>query len=153
MSKPRAIICDIDGTLVDTSSIVHHVAPTHPNYPGYKNFDAFHKASVWCPPIATTVAAIIDHHMTGDTILIVTARGEEWRDLTETWLDEAEVPRVGVWMRARGDRRPDDIVKAEILAKLQAEYDIVHAYDDNPHVIAVWARNGIPTTIIPGYTE
>jgi phosphoglycolate phosphatase-like HAD superfamily hydrolase len=151
VSKPRAIIVDVDGTLVDVTSIRHLVWDGDPNYRGYRDFKAFHMASAWCPPIAATVAAVRDHHATGDTILVVTARGEEWRALTETWLDEAEVPRAGVWMRPTGDGRPDGIVKAEILAKLRAEYDIVHAYDDNPNVIAVWTEHGIPTTVIPGW--
>lgn len=148
---PRAIIVDMDGTLLDNTMVLHHVWDGHPEWAGQKNLDAYHLESAWCPPIGATVAAVRDHHATGDTILIVTARGEEWRDLTETWLDEAEVPRAGVWMRATGDDRPDGIIKAEILAKLRTEYDIVHAYDDNPHVIAVWAQHGIPTTVIPGW--
>lgn len=151
--KPRAIIVDMDGTLVDVTTIRHLVWDGHPDYAGYRDFEAFHRASTWCPPIAATVAAVRDHEATGHTILVVTARGEEWRELSETWLDEAEVPRAGVWMRATGDYRPDYVVKAEILAKLQAEYDIVHAYDDNPAVIALWTEHGIPTTVIPGWPE
>ena len=46
---PAAVIVDIDGTLVDVSSVRHHVAG-----PGKRNFDAFHRESADCPPIAMT---------------------------------------------------------------------------------------------------
>ncbi len=146
----RAVILDMDGTLVDTTSIIHHVARSHPDYT-HKDLDAFHRGSVWCPPHPAMKMTAWDHHKAGDAVLIVTARGEEVRALTETWLVEADIPHEGVWMRAWGDRRRAPIVKAEILAKLRTEYDIVHAYDDDPSVIEMWALHGIPTTTIPGY--
>lgn len=151
MNLPRAVVVDMDGTLLDTTSILHHVWAGHPDWAGRANLDAFHQESAWCPPIPTTVAAARGHHADGTTVLIVTGRAEKWRQLSETWLDEAEVPRAGVWMRTDGDQRSARIVKAEILAKLQAEYDIIHAYDDDPEVIAMWAEQNIPATVVPGW--
>jgi len=41
---PAAALVDIDGTLVDVSSVRHHVAG-----PGKRNFDAFHRESAGLP--------------------------------------------------------------------------------------------------------
>jgi phosphoglycolate phosphatase-like HAD superfamily hydrolase len=51
------------------------------------------------------------------------------------------------------DGRPDVEVKREILAQVRQRYDVVRAWDDNPHVVALWESEGVPVTLVPGWDE
>jgi phosphoglycolate phosphatase-like HAD superfamily hydrolase len=146
-AKPEAVIFDCDGTLVDVTSIRHHVL-TKP-----KNFDAFHYGSIFCPPIGWVVDELTSHFADGKRIIVVTARERRWHTLTQNWLDQHGVLHHELHMRPTGDFRRDTFIKGEILAVLRERYDVVHAYDDNPAVIDLWTGHGIPTTVVPGWAE
>lgn len=143
-----AVIFDCDGTLVDVTSIRHHVLDTKK-----KNFDAFHYGSIFCPAHDWVVEDAIRHYEDGNTVLVVTARERRWEELTVNWLADAGVPYHEIHMRPTGDFRRDTVIKKEILDLLLDDYDIVHAYDDNPAIIDLWIEHGIPVTLVPGWAE
>jgi phosphoglycolate phosphatase-like HAD superfamily hydrolase len=149
MNKPTAIIFDMDGTLANVSGIRHHVIGD----PKRKNFDAFHAASVDCPPNHAVVNHAMVAHLLGHAIIIVTARRAMWRDHTAWWLALHGVPSDAMFMRGNKDHRPDRLVKEDILEAILHTWDVVHAVDDNPNVIALWQAHGIPTTIVEGWQE
>ena len=133
--------------LVDISTVRHHDAG-----PGRRNFEAFHSASADCPPIARTLVWVEEMHDAGHRILVVTARMEKWRNLTQAWLDRYLTRHhTELVMRRDGDYRPDIVVKREIHAELSARYCISAACDDNPNVLALWEELGIPVTVVPGW--
>ncbi|NUP47260.1 MAG: hypothetical protein HOW97_08090 [Catenulispora sp.] len=138
-----AVIFDVDGTLCDVRGIRHLIAE--------KGFPAFHAASIDCPPHAHVVAAARIAAADGLAVLIVTGRAERWRRLTSMWLAIHDVPSTVLRMRADGDYRKDYLVKREILRRLRGRYRIVHAWDDNPAIVQLWAEEGIPTTVVPGW--
>lgn len=143
-----AVIVDVDGTLCDVSSVIHHVE-RHP-----KDFDAFHAGSANCPPHAHVVREVAEHHRAGHTIVVVTARMYRWEDVTRTWLNRhLPVPHLGPFMRGDADYRPDVEVKRDIHRVLTADHGltIVRAIDDNPAIIDLWTELGIPTTVVPGW--
>ena len=145
-TRPPAVIVDVDGTLVDVSSVRHHLEKPK------RNFDLFHSESAHCPPIADTITWVEEMHDAGHHILVVTARVEKWRDLTSTWLERHMTrPHAELVMRADRDFRPDYEVKRDIHAELAARYDIRHAIDDNPNVLVLWRELGIPVTVVPGW--
>jgi len=146
LPKYPAAIFDCDGTLVDTSSIVHHVTRRP------KNYDAFHYASLFCPGIDWVLEEVDYHRSAGNMILVVTAREERWRELTQNWLDDHGVPVHEMFMRPTGDFRSDVIIKSEILDRIKTRYEIHHAYDDNPSIIGLWKARGVPHTVVPGWT-
>jgi phosphoglycolate phosphatase-like HAD superfamily hydrolase len=147
---PEASIFDMDGTLVDVSSIRYLVRGGPRN--GYrKNFDAFHRQAVNCPPHPWVVRAARFEHSAGRAVLIVTARSAKHRNSTAFWLAMHGVPSDAMWMRARGDQRPDYVVKTEILAKIRRSWRPTRAWDDNPHVLRLWEEQGIDTTVVPGW--
>lgn len=146
MSLPEASIFDMDGTLADVSGIRHLLA-------GPGRFDAFHRASIDCPPHRRVVDAAISEHVAGRAVLIVTARQARYRNVTAMWLAIHGVPSDAMFMRATGDSRPDFEVKAEILAKIRQRWTPVAAWDDNPAVIRLWEQEGIPVTVVPGWTH
>ena len=145
--KQEAVIFDVDGTLVNTSDIVHLVL-AHP-----KKYDQFHYASVFSPPHGWVVEEVRRHFLLGRRIIIVTARKDRWWELTSNWLGDNKVPYDELHMRRDDDNRMDYIIKEEILFELQERFEIIHAYDDNPSVIALWQRHGIPTTVVPGWAD
>jgi hypothetical protein len=144
VTLPEASIFDMDGTLADVSGIRHLLT-------GPGRFDAFHRASIDCPPHQWVVDAAIAEHAAGRAVLIVTARNARYRNVTGMWLALHRVPSDAMWMRGLRDQRPDYDVKAGILAKIRQRYTPVAAWDDNPAVIALWEQEGIPVTTVPGW--
>jgi hypothetical protein len=50
-----------------------------------------------------------------------------------------------LYMRRRNDRRPDYIVKAELLDQLLADgYRPIMAFDDRDQVVKMWREKGVP---------
>lgn len=149
-----ATIFDVDGTLCDVTTIRHHVMLTHPDNRGHKDFPAFHRASVWCPPITATVTAVHAERDAGRGVLVMTARARQWEPHTRGWLATHGVDFDALYMRNDGDYRPDTAVKAEMLHQAKQQgWNIIRAWDDNPSVVKLWEMEGIPVTVVPGWAE
>ncbi|MFE9630011.1 AAA family ATPase [Streptomyces sp. NPDC006463] len=128
---PAAVLCDIDGTLAltgdrgpyDFSRCEFDLL----NEPVRHALDAFRRAD-------------------GDVIVLLSGRSEEFRTQTESWLRRHQVPYDELWMRAAGDTRRDDLVKAELFdAHVRHRYAVRVSLDDRDRVVAVWRRMGLPT--------
>ena len=152
MTKPNAVIFDMDGTLADVSSIRHHIIPPTPKPKGwYKDFGAFHAESVNVPSHSNVVDHAHRAHVLGNAIIIVTARRAMYRNQTAMWLALNGVPSDAMFMRANDDGRPDNEVKRDILNVIRHSWNVIHAVDDNPSIIALWESEGIPVTQIEGW--
>ncbi|MFI5828786.1 AAA family ATPase [Streptomyces sp. NPDC051578] len=128
---PSAVLCDIDGTLALTGDRGPYdftrCGLDLLNEPVRRALDAFRRAH-------------------GDVIVLLSGRGEEHRPQTEEWLERHRVPYDELWMRAAGDQRRDDVVKAELFdAHLRHRYAVRVSLDDRDRVVAVWRRMGLPT--------
>lgn len=148
MTQREAVIVDVDGTACDVSSVRHFVE-SHP-----KDFDAFHSGAEKCPPHAFVLEEVAEHHRSGRTILVVTARMYRWEASTRAWLDRhMPAPYEGPFMRGDRDFRPDVEVKRDIYRVLTADHEfrIAHAIDDNPAILQLWGELGISTTAVPGW--
>lgn len=153
MSKPEAIIWDLDNTLIDVTSILKYADVRHPESLGAPNYDLYHKFSVDCPPRADVLAQYRMKLSEGFIPLVVTARQAQYLRPTSKWLLKHGVYPREIHFRENGDTRPDMEIKAEILDRLLDHYDIVGAWDDNPHVIKYWESRGIPVTVVPSWPE
>ncbi|MFF2195482.1 AAA family ATPase [Streptomyces sp. NPDC058157] len=127
---PDAVLCDIDGTLALTGDRGPYDFSRCEldllNAPVRHALDAFRRG--------------------GDRIVLLSGRGEEHRPQTESWLRAHEVPYDELWMRAAGDTRRDDVVKAELFdAHVRERYAVRVSLDDRDRVVAVWRRMGLPT--------
>lgn len=146
--RKQAVIVDVDGTLCDVSGVRHYVVAD----PQKRNFDLFHRASALCPAIPGTLAWVARQHAVGRSVIVVTSRKRRYEFLTRRWLRKWGVPVDHLLMRADDDERADDLVKADILARIRVRgFDVVAAIDDNPAVLALWRREGIPVTVVPGW--
>lgn len=150
--KRSAVIFDMDGTLADVRGIRHHIVPPTPTPKGwYKDFNAFHSESVNVPSNPSVVAHAHRVHMLGVAVLVVTARRAMYRNHTAMWLALQGVPSEALYMRGNHDSRPDYLVKKDILNQIRTSYNVIHAVDDNPSVIALWEEEGISTTVVEGW--
>ena len=149
IKRRKAYIFDVDGTLADVSSILHHILNTNDLPEFKKNFDDFHGDSIHVPPHPEVVDMVWEAIDKDRAIIVVTARREEWRAHTSYWLKEvANVPHDALFMRGNKDYRPDYEVKKDILQHINLFWDVEHAVDDNPKIIKLWEENGITTTKI-----
>ncbi|MDB6425933.1 phosphatase domain-containing protein [Curtobacterium sp. 20TX0008] len=144
-----AVIFDVDGTLVDVAPIRHYL---HPNR-AFRDFDAFHRVCVFCNPHTDVVSAARALHDGGVSVLVVTARRRRYERFTRARLTKHDVPFAKLFMRDDDDRRLDADVKWDILERIRRCYRVTHAYDDNPSVIALWASEQIPVTVVPGWDD
>lgn len=148
-TKKTAVIVDVDGTLCDVSSALHHI--TTPEVT--KDFEAFHRAAAQCPPTDWVLDWCQEQRDAGHTLVVVTGRMYRHYNDTAEWLVR-NLPGsfVGPLMRGDDDVRPDTEVKREIYALLTSpnyyDLEIVGAIDDRPSVIALWRSMGIPTTVV-----
>jgi len=145
-----AVIFDMDGTLANVTSI-RHLLHAETNGKGYKDFHAFHRESVNVPAHPEVVSQAQVNHLLGNANIIVTARGQMWARHTAFWLAMHNIPSDAMFMRKQGDSRPDTEVKKDILDAIRCSWNVIHAVDDNPAVIALWQSEGIPVTVIPGW--
>ncbi|MFJ6793285.1 AAA family ATPase [Streptomyces sp. NPDC091268] len=128
---PSAVMCDIDGTLALT---------------GARNPYDFSRCEIDLPNSPVRHALDAFRRADGDTIVLLSGRGEEFRPQTEAWLRAHEVPYDELWMRAAGDTRRDDIVKAELFnAHVRHRYAVRVSLDDRDRVVAIWRRMGLAT--------
>ena len=144
--RPTAVIVDMDGTLVDVSSVRQYVMQRP------KDFHAFHQGSLDCPPHPEAIEFVERSYAEGHIPIIVTARMWEWFDVTMEWLGKnLTVPFHGPFMRPQGDYRKDYLIKAEIYDRIIEHYDIVGAIDDNPAILKLWRQLGIEVVEMPGW--
>ena len=143
----EAVIVDVDGTLCDVSSVLHHITT-----PGQtKNFAAFHSEAAHCPPNERVIQWCREHVEQGRELVIVTGRKYQWEEETYKWLQKnLPFPFSGPFMRGDKDGRPDSQVKRDIHRVLTEKhgFNIVAAIDDRPSIIATWRSMGIPTTAV-----
>lgn len=147
-SRQHAIAFDMDGTLADTRSIQHFVSNGK-----YRDFDGFHRSSLFVPANEQVLKLALDAHKRGFKVIITTARSEPYREVTQKWLDEHNVPYDNIFMRAEKDQRPDHAVKSEMLQTLHQHYDVVRFVDDNLAAISAWEKGGHAVTKVPFFGD
>jgi hypothetical protein len=125
----------MDGTLADSRHREHFVQDRHKNWK--KFFDAM-DADRPNAAIADWVRELAQSY----DIVIVTGRPQVYLQNTIDWLQRYSVPFSQILMRRQGDRRPDFVVKEEMLAGLGPEC-IAMVIDDRPSVCDMWERRGL----------
>lgn len=138
----RCYIFDIDGTLADLSHRLHHIQKTP------KDWDGFFAEVANDEPIRHVVQLC---RRLG-CVVFASGRPERCRSDTEWWLLTHLSHDGPLYMRKDGDRRPDDIVKGDILDQIIADgFEPIMAFDDRDRVVAMWRERGIPCAqVAPG---
>lgn len=137
--SPPVVLFDLDGTLADNAHRQHFLAT------GKKDWNSFFETQIDDTPNAPVVA-LYQALFASDRfeVIIVTARPERYRQLSESWLRLRDIPFNRVIMRADGDRRGDDVIKREMLADLRREgINPIFVVDDRTSVVRMWRSEGI----------
>lgn len=137
MSKRKAIICDLDGTLC---LFRHHRGP----------YDAS-RCDQDLPnvPVLTIVNTMYRNH--GYELIFVSGREDKYREQTVRWLNKhVASPEVLIdinghllFMRKTDDNRKDSIIKQEIYDRIKDHFDIQFVLDDRDQVVEMWRLNGL----------
>lgn len=130
------VICDIDGTIADISHRLHFVKQETKDWRGF--FSTMDKDAVR----KDTLEKLAEYQRQGYEILFVSARPDDYRTVTEAWLEQhvrhAGVEYVGLLMRNAGDRREDTVVKYNIWQNYLSNYSIHVVIDDRPSILRMW---------------
>jgi len=127
----KVIIWDIDGTISDTTWRLPLIKQKPKNWP------KFMADSINDNPIAPTEYIYKSLANEPDNVMIVmTARSENEREITEKWLDKNLFVHAEMFMRKAGDSRPDWQAKLELIDQIEAKYGpIFMAFEDRPNVL------------------
>lgn len=122
---PKAIICDLDGTL----AIMRNRNP----------FDASKcDQDELNEPVANTLRVFAKE---GYKILLVSGRENRYREPTLTFLQKYGIPYNELWMRQSGDFRKDAEIKREIFdAEIRDKYYVEFVLDDRDQVVDLWRK-------------
>lgn len=125
--KKMAVICDIDGTLAHSK--------------GRDIYDYKEAANDFCDPYVKQMLDILSKDY---AVIIVSGREDNSEDVTRKWLYKNEIMFSELWMRAKGDHRPDTEVKAEIYEKyITPDYQVFCVFDDRLSVSRMWYDKGL----------
>lgn len=135
------LIFDVDGTLMDVEHRRHFLDGPK------KDWDKFLDPKVMegdtpNQPIVDIAIAMDDH---AHEIVVVSARNERHRQVTETQLHTAGVQFSHLFLREDEDFRADDEFKKDVLdALIAADWKPDLVFDDRNRVVDMWRANGIP---------
>lgn len=134
--KIPCFVSDLDGTLCDVRHRRQWVA-TNP-----KNWDAWNAGISEDEPNNAVLEVLWGLAKRWD-IVLVSGRGSEYRQPTIDWLRKHGVHFSNLYMRAEGDFRPDDEIKAELADQVEKDYRIVGVFDDRKRVVDMWIKRGL----------
>jgi len=129
------IIVDIDGTLANIDHRLHLIKDT-------KNWDAFFEAMV-DDTVNETVVQLMTLTYPDHAVILMSGRPNNYRWQTVEWLRRHDIHYDALLMRKAGDRRPDWVVKQELLDKYVDKSRIEVCIDDRPSIVELWRKNGL----------
>lgn len=133
--KPMAVMVDIDGTLA------------HMN--GKRGPFDWDKVGV--DDLDVVIAELVKLLDLDYKIVIMSGRDGVSRAATEEWLKEHDVCYEALLMRAAGDMRADNIVKAELFDNhVRDHYDVQFVIDDRWQVCKMWLQMGLKVLNVSG---
>jgi predicted kinase len=123
---PKAIICDLDGTLALMN--------------GRNPFDASKcDQDLLNEPVANVLK---NHHQLGYKILLVSGREEQYKEPTLRFLEKYAIQFEDLIMRKTKDNRKDSIIKTEIYNDfIKDKYFVEFVLDDRNQVVDTWRND------------
>jgi hypothetical protein len=153
VKKRKGVIIDIDGSLCDVDSVLHHIIgkPKHE-----RDHDSFIAGSMECPPKQDVVEWIGKHYEMGDGLLVLTGREERYRPQSEAYVAmHVPWPIDAFKMTPDFDPRSGVDAKEALYDELVEEgWEIVGAIEDRPDIVELWEKLGIPEIVlVPGWNN
>jgi phosphoglycolate phosphatase-like HAD superfamily hydrolase len=151
MSKPKAVIIDLDGTLCDLAHRLHYVEKSPKDWDSFFNEAYKDTPFEWCQDLISGLMSI------GYAIIFITGRAE--RKISLEWLcRHTQIPRQQIderlYTREKGDFRKDHEVKAELYRNhIEPHFRVVFAVDDKKSIVDLWRSLGIPALLCSDWEE
>ena len=138
MNKNKAVIFDIDGTLADCEHRRHFVTGPKKDFKSF--FDAMGDDTV-----KNNIRLLCNmYHSSNWYVIICTGRPEDYREITENWLQYYGIFYHELRMRPKDkSHNPDDEIKQDMLNEILKEKCVEIVFDDRDQVVAMWRKNGI----------
>jgi FMN phosphatase YigB (HAD superfamily) len=135
--KPKAIICDLDGTLADIRVRLKHLEGKKKDWKSFNKSIETDDLHEWCRQILIRFRS--DHK-----IIIVSGRTDELKKETKAWLEKFDVPFDYIFMRKAKDFRPDNLIKLEIYEnQIRDKFSVLFVLDDRQKVVDMWRAEGL----------
>ena len=174
MKDKNIIICDIDGTIANLQHRLHFIKnpdgskrERHDTFKRRADWDSFHKECINDEPY-TDVIEVLCSLVEGRKwaaggnreLYFFSGRNDSVRNETEQWLQKHVPITPYSWdgnrlqMRSEGDRRPDTVVKLEMMKSLGlTPDDVLCILDDRQAVVDMWRENGFRVLQVDAWTE
>jgi FMN phosphatase YigB (HAD superfamily) len=137
VSKPTAIIIDLDGTLCNTLHRQHFMIGDKKNWSAFYDALTEDQPNEWCSQIYHRFAEIMH-------VIFVSGRPDDYRVQTQSWLAAHGFGHTWLYMRKSGDYRKDATVKVEIYRELiEPNFDVLFCLDDRQQVVDAWREIGL----------
>lgn len=143
MTQKECIIFDIDGTLANVEHRRHYLP----------NWNAFFEAMKDDTPNEDIFSLLWSIPKEDFDIFICSGRPEEYRAITEQWLEDNSVGEYKELMMrpskefdkdSNGNRHSDVVIKRRMLKDIQSRgYNVRYVVDDRQQVVDMWREEGI----------
>ena len=174
-ASKTTIICDIDGTIANLQHRLHYIKNSDGTKKKKPDWDSFHKAAIDDEPYRDVLEVVLDLFLgmqlvhegvhrqlpknmkpPSPQLLFFSGRNESVRAETEQWLSNIsghfEAPNL--YMRSADDRRPDMVVKLEMMNSLGlTPDDVLCIFDDRQSVVDMWRANGFRVMQVDAWKE
>lgn len=135
----KVVICDVDGTIADTTHRTHHVQGDVKDWRSF--FEGMDR-----DPVRMDVKETLDQYMKdGCEIIFMSGRPDNYKQKTLDWfLNNSINGWFTLIMRKSSDSRDDVIVKREMFETyIKDKSKVVAVLDDRPKVIRMWRELGL----------
>lgn len=131
MNLPKAIICDLDGTL----ALIEHRSP----------YDASTaEKDILNNPIANILHVYSHQTEFSIDIILLSGRDEKYRSQTAQWLKKHGIIYKELYLRPDDDKRKDTIYKKEVYDRyIKNKYDVLFVLEDRTQVVEMWRNEGL----------
>lgn len=130
-----AKVFDLDGTLAMTTDKKDRHKSQHPK---------FQKKALNAEVNEDILNKMKKARDNGESVVILTARSADYRDVTKKWLNEHGVPYDALVMRPSDNQKDDQKVKRELLEEdILPKFDVKKAYDDRKVNVKMFDELGI----------
>lgn len=145
-TEKNVVLCDIDGTIADTTHRLHYVTkPEGAPDDWKKDWKGFFSEMGNDGVRRDVQKMLIELYNQGKTIIFMSARPESYKEVTLKWLADNNLSfAYTLIMRRTNDKRPDTETKREMFEQHFPDKSVIHTvFDDRPSVVRLWQEMGL----------
>ncbi|MGA5654705.1 HAD family acid phosphatase [Rahnella contaminans] len=135
----KAIIFDLDGTLANIDKRREYLNNNPKDWNGF-----FTGIADDLPNSPVVMLYKLLESQNEYTMIIVSGRPDKYKVESIDWLEKHGIHYKFLYMRKSGDRRPDYLIKEEVLDEIILKgFEVFLSVDDRNSVVQMWRKRGI----------